>query len=49
MTRTERNQRRFLLAQLNTMRRLDQKPELVRYHGSTHKLACTVARLHRQG
>ena len=49
MSRHEQRQRRFLLAQLNTMRRLDSKPEITRFRGTTRKLLTTVDRAYKFG
>jgi len=40
------NKRRILLAQLNTLRRLDGLKEIKRFHGSDRKLAALVVKLY---
>lgn len=42
MNTRRRNRRRFLLAQLNTTRRLMGQLEIVRFHGNDAKLAAAV-------
>ena len=47
MPKHEQRQRRFLLAQLNTYRRLDRKPEIKRFRGKTRDLLAAVDRAGR--
>ena len=46
MRTDEKYERRFLLAQLNTYRRLSRLPEIKRFHGTTRKLRAAVTRAH---
>ena len=41
------NQRRVLLAQLNTMLRLSRRKEVKRFHGTDRALAARVAKMYK--